>query len=142
MINQDTGRINFNSLNYINIETERFLWLIFILIAIAAIPNICPICNYNSISTYNNDSINNPVVARCNSYKYGKTIYLRKNTILDYFPLIPASISFKVIYIWINYKKNRKEIFTKLNSEIINYKISSDKILEILKVSRYYISYY
>jgi hypothetical protein len=34
------------------------------------------------------------------------------------------------------------EIFTKLNSEIINYKISSDKVLEIIKVSRCYIQYY
>ena len=142
MINQNTGRINFNALNVINVETEIIFWYKFILIAIVTIPNICQNCNYKSINTYNNDSINNPVLGRCNSHKCRKTIYLRKNTILDYFPCTPASFIFKVIYKWICDKKNGKEIVDKLNSEITNYTISHEKVLEILKVARYYIANY
>ena len=74
MINQNTGRINFDALNVINVVTKRTFWYKFILIAIVTIPNICPNCNYKSISTYNNDSINNPVLCRCNSHKCRKTI--------------------------------------------------------------------
>lgn len=142
MINQNTGRINFNALNVINEENERTFWHKFILITIVTIPTICPNCNYKSISIYNNDSINNPVLGRCNSHKCRKTIDLRKNTLLDYFPRTPASIVFKVIYIWIYDKKNCKEIVDKLNIEITNYTIIKDKVLEILKVARYYIANY
>ena len=42
--------------------TERTFWYKFILIAIVTIPNICQNYNYKSISIYNNDSINNPVL--------------------------------------------------------------------------------
>ena len=96
MINQNTGRINFDALNVLNVVTKRTFWYKFILIAIVTIPNICQNCNYKLISTYNNDSINNPVLCKCNSYKCRKTIYLRKNTLLDYFPGIPASLVLKL----------------------------------------------
>ena len=39
-------------------------------------------------------------------------------------------------------KKNAKEIVDKLNAEITNYTNSHEKVLEILKVARYYISNY
>ena len=39
-----------------------------------------------------------------------KNIYLRKNIILSYFPKIPASVVFKILYLWLNEERNASEI--------------------------------
>ena len=89
-----------------------------------------------------NESLNNPILARCTSNKCRKIIYLRNNTFLEHFPRTPASIIFKIIYIWINEKSNANDIYQKLKNKNINYDICKEKILSIFKVARYYISNY
>lgn len=59
MINQETGLINFNEINAINVELERTFLYKFLLVVIVTIPATCPLCNHNSIGTCNNESLNN-----------------------------------------------------------------------------------
>ena len=63
MINEETGFINFNNINNIAIENERSFWHKFSLIGVITAPISCPLCNWTAINLYNNDSINNAVLA-------------------------------------------------------------------------------
>ena len=110
MIKEETGIINFNNINDITIENERSFWYKFLLVAVITVPITCQFCNRNSINLYNNDTLNNPVIARCCWNKCRKTIFLRQKTFLQHFPLTPASILFKIIYLWIIEKKNGNDI--------------------------------
>ena len=101
MINEETGIINFNNNNDINIQNERRFWYKFLLVAVITVPTTCPLCNRNSMNLYNNNTLNNLVIAWCCWNKCRKTIFLREKTFLENFPLTPASIVFKIIYQWL-----------------------------------------
>lgn len=142
MINEETGIINFNKINDINIENERSFWYKFLLIAVITVPITCPLWNRNSINLYNNDTLNNPVIARCCWSKCRKTIFLREKKFLAHFPWTPVSIVFKIIYLWIFEKKNGNDITNTINGELINYHVSKIIVLDVLKIARYYIANY
>ena len=142
MINQDTGRINFNNITDINIENERIFWYKFVLVAIITIPITCPLCHKGTINLQNNPTINNPIIGRCSWNHCRKIIYLREKTFLSYFPRTPASVIFKIINLWLVDKDNTSTITSKLNYQLNNYHITRQHVLEILNISRYYIATY
>ena len=78
----------------INLEKERAFWRKNILNKFITPPEKCPICNKGFINIINSNSLNNPLISKCNSYKYGRTKYLRAGTFFE-----------------INYKYHIKYIF-------------------------------
>ena len=109
MINPETGQVDYTQIKEINIENERLFWNKFLLLAIVTIPIACPLFNKSPVNLYNNESLNNPISKRCTNNKCRKIKYLRNNSFLEHFPRTPASIIFKVIYIWLNEKSNAND---------------------------------
>ena len=99
-------------------------------------------CHRNAIILYNNPSLNNPKISRCCWNKCRKIIYLREKSFLAHFHRVPASIMFKIIYLWLIEKNNGNDIENILREDLINYQVSKNTDLEILKVARYYIAHY
>lgn len=62
-----------------------------------------------------------------------------EKTFLVHFPRTPANIVFKIIYLWIIEKKNGSDIANIINGELINYHVSENVVLDILKIAKYYI---
>ena len=112
------------------------------MVAVITVPISCPLCNRNSINLYNNDSFNNPVIARCCWNHCRKTIYLREKTFLAHFSPLSASIVFKILNLWIIEKKNGNDITNTINGQLINYHVSKIIVLDVLKIARYYIANY
>ena len=96
MINQQTGRINFNNITDINIDNERLFCYKFVLLAIITVPITCPLCHKRSVNLQINYTINNPLIGRCSWKHCRKIIYLREKTFLSYFPRTIASIILKI----------------------------------------------
>lgn len=105
-------------------------------------PVKCPLCNYTSLSIIENNTINNPFIARCNNYHCRKIIYMRQNTFLDEFPRTPASLILYILKLWLIDEKNATEIYKNIKENIIESEISQDKINKILEKIRFYIGHY
>ena len=101
----------------IEIEEERAFWKAYI-IGIFIIPGEhCPYCITGKIGLKNNDSINNPIQAKCHNYKCTRNISLRKGTIFAFQSKTRVSILYKIIKFWISENKNAKQIKLKLKEE-------------------------
>lgn len=74
----------------IKINIERDYWKKNLLRIFIPIPKSCPLCKYNILLSYENETLNNPILYRCNKCK--KVIYIRELTIYGKFPLTPSSI--------------------------------------------------
>ena len=138
-IQHDLDFINYTD---IDINKERKFWQIYIIKVLIIVPMVCPLCNYSSISLSNYDSLFNPIIARCNSSKCRKNLYLRKNTFLQHFPKTPTSVIMQILYYWIIEERNASEINNILKEKLKNYSINIKTISEILNTARYYIAFY
>ena len=126
----------------ISIENERKFWTNYLLKTLFIIPIICINCGNNGINVYDNNTIINPIVARCRKSACRKIYYLRENTFLSNFPKTPASLVMLILREWILEEKNGKQIYEYLKKKNLNYNLSQIHVYEILTVARYYISHY
>lgn len=94
-------------------------------------PNECKLCNYTSISIVDNNTINDPYIAKCSNSKCRNW---------NEFPRIPVSIILYVLKLWLIDEKNATEISNHIRETIVECKISKDKIINILMKMRYYIA--
>ena len=62
----------------IDIETERKFWIKNLLNVFIILPDKCKACNKGVICLRNNNSLINPLLGKCNWYKFNKELYLRK----------------------------------------------------------------
>ena len=126
----------------IEIEEERAFWKAYI-IGIFIIPaEHCPYCITGKIGLKNNDSINNPLQAKCLNYKCTRNISLRKGTIFAFQSKTPVSILYKIIKFWISENKNAKQIKLKLEEENHKETVNSKLIYETLTICRKAIATY
>lgn len=58
----------------------------------------------------NNNSLNNPLIAKCNSYKCCRTKYLRVGTIFEINNKTPVSVLYTIIKLWLIEEKNVSKI--------------------------------
>ena len=93
----------------IKINTEREYWKKNLLGVFIPIPKSCPLCKYNILHSYENETLNNPILYRCNKCK--KVIYIRELKIYGKFPCISASLIHIIIKLWIIEQLNTTQIF-------------------------------
>lgn len=58
----------------------------------------------------NNNSINNPLLSKCNSFKCGRTKYLRPGTIFGLNNRTPVSVLFTILKLWIIDENNDQKL--------------------------------
>ena len=102
----------------------------------------CPYCITGKIGLKNNDSINNPIQAKCHNYKCTRNISLRKGTIFAFQSKTRVSILYKIIKFWISENKNAKQIKLKLEEEYHKETVNSKLIYETLTTCRKAIATY
>ena len=127
----------------INFEKELLFWDTIVLQTLVYQPNICPKCKLPTYKIYKKQSkdILNPYYIKCTRSACQKRESLRKYSILNLAKLIPASIIYEIIILFIIEKKNAKEIEFKLKDMypvIPNY----NTILKILTNTRKIIAEY
>ena len=125
----------------LTLEEERKILSHYLGIGLFLFPKNCPACNH-SISIKENDSLNNPYLARCTNSKCRKTIYLRTNTLFDSFPRTPISIKRFIIYLSLHHKKNGTEIYKEFKYRNIQYNVSQNHIFEIFEFMRTILAHY
>ena len=133
---------NSNANIIVDVESERQFWKLILLNNIIFSPKNCPKCYKLSVNINDNESLHNPIIARCSSSTCRKIIYLRENTFFNFFPRTPASLIILIIKIWFIEKNNVNEIYQKLKQKILNYDISKQKILDIIDKARFCIAHY
>ena len=95
--------ISTNKTNWgITIENERKFWDKNLINIFINPPKKCKYCNRGFIYLRNNNSLINPYLAKCNSYKCNSEQYLRINTIFEAQNKTPASVLFNIIKFWLN----------------------------------------
>ena len=97
-----------SQIEYKNKYWERILEKNFLGVFIP-IPKSCPLCKYNILHSYENETLNNPILYRCNKCK--KVIYIRELKIYGKFPCISASLIHIIIKLWIIEQLNTTQIF-------------------------------
>ena len=125
-----------------NINYERELWRKYLLYKIFIIPILWTLYGKNNINIYDNNCLNNPIIARCINIECRKTFYLRDKTFFDKYPRIYVSTLLYIIKLWISEKKNYEEILVKINEEMTDNPISKQLIIDILFTLRRYIAHY
>ena len=125
----------------LTIERERKIWNHLFGIGLIPFPKNCPLCNH-AISIKENETLNNPYLARCTNSQCRKTIYLRENTLFDKFLRTPISIIRYIIYMSLHHKKNGTEIYKEFKCSNIQYNISQKHIFEILEFMRHVLAHY
>ena len=68
-----------------DIHYERKLWIVYLINKIFIISILCSLCENKHVYLNDNDSINNPYLARCSNPKCKKIFYLRGNSLLGKF---------------------------------------------------------
>ena len=59
-------------------------------------PKKCNLCYKGAIYTNDNNSAINPILSKCNNYKYKYELYLSKGTIFEFYNKIPESILYNI----------------------------------------------
>ena len=125
----------------LNMEKERKLWNEYLSNGLIPFPERFTKCNGNiCLNEYN--TLINPYVWRCSNPKCRKYVFLRENTLFNYFPKTPISIIRYIIYISLQFKKNAIEIYNIFIKDIKYYKISLNMVNEILDYMRKIIAHY
>jgi hypothetical protein len=124
----------------IRLNTERQYWKKNLLGEFIPIPKDCPLYKYTSLHASEIESLNNPIIYRCNKCK--KAIYIRDHTIYGKFPPTPVSIIHIIIKFWLTDELNTTQIFEKLTKNI-GIRISTIQIVRnILTILRQCIAHY
>ena len=89
------------------LEHKKTYWTKNILKIYLKVPDNCPICNSNNIKIADGPPIYNPFIGHF--IKFKNLLYLRQNTIYNYFPKTPLILLHYII-----------ELFTKHNNNGIN----------------------
>ena len=119
----------------LNMQKERKLWNEYLSNGLIPFPERCAKCNGNiCLNEYN--ALINPYVGRCSNPKCRKYVFLRENTLFNYFSKTHISIIRYIIYISLQFKKNATEIYNIFIKDIKDYKISLNMVNEILDYMR------
>lgn len=94
------------------------------------------------INIRNKNSLINPILEKCNNYLRRREKYLRIGTVIEPFSKTPASIIYKIIYMWLNYELNAEKICIKLKELYTIDTINKSFVLKILQRFRIYIANY
>ncbi len=116
-----------NENNYwkIDIEKERDFIKKHIILTFITLPELCPYCKKGKVGLRNNNSINNPILGKCNYYKCTRNLYLRNRTIFQFNSKTPYSIIYKILNYWLIEEKNAVKIKKSLEE---NYNINNINI--------------
>ena len=98
---------------------------------------ICPKCGQNSLKLNYYNTIYNPLINRCSSYKCRIKVLLMENTFYCLFPKTSISLKFYMHKFWIIDGKNCIDIYNLVKDKYTNYSISQHHIYEIFKKIRY-----
>lgn len=90
----------------IDIEKERLFIKKYIIGLFIIIPTICPHCKTGAIGLRDSNSINNPILGKCNNFKCTRNIFLRKGSLFQYNPKTPMSVIYNIIKLWLLEEKN------------------------------------
>ena len=80
----------------ISVEYERKFWHNYLIGIFIIIPQICNECNKRTVYTKDNNSIINPILAKCKYYKCKKTFIYVKDQFLKY--ITKYQLLFFIIY--------------------------------------------
>ena len=125
-----------------DLNIERNIWKNWIIDKLIAKPAKCPLYSHPYANMVENNTLNDPYIAKCNNAKCRRIIYLREGTVFNHFPRTACSIILYIIKLWLLENKNANEIHNKFKTEFPNINISLIKITEILHKLREYIAHY
>ena len=137
---------NYDSKWKINYEKELEFWNKSVLKELIYKPDICPKCKQSTYKIYKkqNPDIINPYYIKCTKQNCQKRENIRKYSVLKIAKLIPASIIYDIILLFIVEKKNGKEIESKLKDNYIivpNYITILNIIDSMRKIIAEYLKY-
>ena len=126
----------------VSIVYERKFWYNYIIGIFIIIPQIFKECNKGLVYTKENNSIINPILAKCNYYKCKKEIYLRIGSIFELHNKISASVLYNILKLWLAEDKNVVQIAIKLKEMYNLHNIDNRFIYKFLQDCRISIANY
>ena len=125
-----------------DLNIERNIWKNYIIDKLIAGTDKCPLCSHPYVNMVENNTLNNPYIARCNNVRCRRIIYLREGKNFNHFPRTACSNILYIIKLWLFENKNANEIHNKFRTDFSNINISLIRITEILQKLREYIAHY
>jgi hypothetical protein len=126
----------------ISLKEEREIWTKKFLKVLIPIPDKCNICKTGVIYIRNNNSINNPLLGKCNNYKCQRQIYLRIGTIFEKFNKTPASVLFNILKIWLFEENNVSKTINILENKYKIEKLNKNLVYKFVEYLRTIIANY
>ena len=94
-----------------DLNIERKFWKNWIIDKLNTKQAKCPLCSHLYVNMVENNTLNNPYIARCNNVRYRRIIYLREGAIFNHIPRTAYSNILDIIKLWHFQNKNANYSF-------------------------------